>query len=805
MPAAPKTPFQPPPPPTRPPSSAMAMAQQYIQQQNGAHTPFLDFGSAPGLTAPSYQQEEEDSRSDSRERKRWQRRDEDGDDGYGSDGRGKQHSRHRSRSRDRGAGGGGDRKRDSRWDSKVMRQQGQQQGQGKGDEGFQDWYAGGDGRGSTEFASVVPPASTIMVRKLPPTVVELQIETAVRAMCGREHFAPPISVRIARQKGTGESRGFGFIEFATVEDASTFLKSTFGVFELGKGVDCPVDFSREDAREGRRGDGQWQWWDKGGAGKDGQQQMDWICAKCDYINFTKRTECKQCGEPKMPNCVHIAHGSPNPLAEEPALTLIVKGLDPNSTDDDIKAAFMPFATVKDLRLVRDKNTGVSRGFCFIEFYSREEAKAALTAFLATGSRVGNKSVRAHYAKHGKDESLAAVMKMEMQDNPLRTYGQEAIEAAQSMNFSYDRSCNKDMWENYMKMWQGQLHQQSAAATITMENDNNDDKQNAAEHQPPPPTFDEKTGLWFASHLGMYFDSKTGLYFTPEGQYYFYDTDKAELAPLMTGENTQQLIVEAAAARLKQTEKTGEEGDTSATAQDEKTAEPVPTAAPASAAAAAAPVEVPYLDPLAMSIVDEEEEARKRAENKEKKASAIVSMLKAAKQAVKASQEAAKAAPAPTPHVLVRKDTKKEKRKDTTESNGSDTTAGAAAAASSSAATGDTRGPLKLTVAASTTSGLGRGLPGGGGRGRGRGAIGRGTGIPPAQDRPAPAAAAAAPAQPAAAADAPPPAVVSAAPAVTEVICYVCMRKFPSKDKLEKHEQFSELHKKNLAARAAQQI
>ena len=109
----------------------------------------------------------------------------------------------------------------------------------------------------------------------------------------------------------------------------------------------------------------------------------------------------------------------------------------------------------------------------------------------------------------------------------------------------------------------------------------------------------------------------------------------------------------------------------------------------------------------------------------KKASAIVSMLKAAKQAVKASQEgqsrttmahrhgkptiihpamfaiccnaAAKAAPAPTPHVLVRKDTKKEKHKDTTESNGSDTTAGAAAAASSSAsAPGDTRKTHTLT-------------------------------------------------------------------------------------------------------------
>lgn len=34
----------------------------------------------------------------------------------------------------------------------------------------------------------------------------------------------------------------------------------------------------------------------------------------------------------------------------------------------------------------------------------------------------------------------------------------------------------------------------------------------------------------------------------------------------------------------------------------------------------------------------------------------------------------------------------------------------------------------------------------------------------------------------------------------EIICEVCMRKFSSREMLQKHEQFSELHKQNLARR-----
>ena len=36
----------------------------------------------------------------------------------------------------------------------------------------------------------------------------------------------------------------------------------------------------------------------------------------------------------------------------------------------------------------------------------------------------------------------------------------------------------------------------------------------------------------------------------------------------------------------------------------------------------------------------------------------------------------------------------------------------------------------------------------------------------------------------------------------DIICYVCMRKFGTREQLQTHEQISELHKRNLAAKNA---
>ncbi len=47
------------------------------------------------------------------------------------------------------------------------------------------------------------------------------------------------------------------------------------------------------------------------------------------------------------------------------------------TEDDLKEAFSKYGPVEDIKLVIDRATGQSRGFCFITFQKQFDAEASL--------------------------------------------------------------------------------------------------------------------------------------------------------------------------------------------------------------------------------------------------------------------------------------------------------------------------------------------------------------------------------------------------------------------------------------------
>lgn len=53
----------------------------------------------------------------------------------------------------------------------------------------------------------------------------------------------------------------------------------------------------------------------------------------------------------------------------PTHVLVVRGLDENADEEMLRYEFSKHAPIKDLRLVRDKFTHVSRGFAFVHFHS----------------------------------------------------------------------------------------------------------------------------------------------------------------------------------------------------------------------------------------------------------------------------------------------------------------------------------------------------------------------------------------------------------------------------------------------------
>jgi RNA recognition motif-containing protein len=61
------------------------------------------------------------------------------------------------------------------------------------------------------------------------------------------------------------------------------------------------------------------------------------------------------------------------------VTLFIGRLSFKATDDDLLAAFEPFGTVTSARIARERDTGRSRGFGFVEMPDEARARKAMEA------------------------------------------------------------------------------------------------------------------------------------------------------------------------------------------------------------------------------------------------------------------------------------------------------------------------------------------------------------------------------------------------------------------------------------------
>jgi RNA recognition motif-containing protein len=59
------------------------------------------------------------------------------------------------------------------------------------------------------------------------------------------------------------------------------------------------------------------------------------------------------------------------------MNIYVGNLSYEATEEDLRTAFSQFGEVDTVNLVQDRETGRSRGFCFVEMPNEEEAKSAI--------------------------------------------------------------------------------------------------------------------------------------------------------------------------------------------------------------------------------------------------------------------------------------------------------------------------------------------------------------------------------------------------------------------------------------------
>jgi RNA recognition motif-containing protein len=61
------------------------------------------------------------------------------------------------------------------------------------------------------------------------------------------------------------------------------------------------------------------------------------------------------------------------------MNIYIGNLSRDVTEDDLRQTFQTYGTVDSVSIIKDKFSGISKGFAFVEMPVKEEAEAAMTA------------------------------------------------------------------------------------------------------------------------------------------------------------------------------------------------------------------------------------------------------------------------------------------------------------------------------------------------------------------------------------------------------------------------------------------
>src|SRR3954464_13825073 len=84
------------------------------------------------------------------------------------------------------------------------------------------------------------------------------------------------------------------------------------------------------------------------------------------------------------------------LKKESQMNIYVSNIPYQTTEDELRDAFAAFGNVSSARIIKDKLTGKSRGFGFVEMGNDDEARSALEGM--NGAELSGRKVNAREAR-----------------------------------------------------------------------------------------------------------------------------------------------------------------------------------------------------------------------------------------------------------------------------------------------------------------------------------------------------------------------------------------------------------------------
>ena len=89
-------------------------------------------------------------------------------------------------------------------------------------------------------------------------------------------------------------------------------------------------------------------------------------------------------------------GGPRLHGVDSYVKIYVGNLSFRATDDDLRAAFEPYGEVVSARVIKDKETGRSRGFGFVEMPNQEQGNSAIEK--VNNTEIVDRAVRVNEAQ-----------------------------------------------------------------------------------------------------------------------------------------------------------------------------------------------------------------------------------------------------------------------------------------------------------------------------------------------------------------------------------------------------------------------
>ncbi|XP_071383112.1 RNA-binding protein 5-like [Centroberyx affinis] len=225
-------------------------------------------------------------------------------------------------------------------------------------------------------------SKTIMLWGLSPHVSEDDIRTAIDELEGPQ----PVDIRLMKKK-TGISRGFAFVDFYHLQDATRWMETNQKRLTIqGKSVDMHYSHPRN-------------------------KYEDWLCNTCGLYNFRRRLKCFRCGAAKAESETSSTTGvaETHPSGDFYGDTIILRNIAPLTTVEAIMTVLAPYANLSsnNIRLIKDKQTGQNRGFAFVQLSSPLEASQLLTILqgLQPPLKLDGKTIGVDYAKSARKDLL----------------------------------------------------------------------------------------------------------------------------------------------------------------------------------------------------------------------------------------------------------------------------------------------------------------------------------------------------------------------------------------------------------------